>query len=122
MGFEPTIACLASKSPYLRSLIKVYREVISYAEIEVRHLQKLIEQQAINKTTREDIRRVLKAMRDMNLEYATFAEKQDIIAKLGIKVYPLEDGKVVRVASKLQPFVPTPTLSPQIISIASPKL
>ncbi|OGO20109.1 MAG: hypothetical protein A2144_11495 [Chloroflexi bacterium RBG_16_50_9] len=44
------------------------------------------------------------------------------MAQLGIKVYPSEDGKVVRIASTLQ-FAPSPLdLSPQIISIASPIL
>ena len=38
----------------------------------------------------------LKVLGDRNLEGATFEEKLDIIAKLGIKVYPSEDLKSVR--------------------------
>jgi hypothetical protein len=50
----------------------------------------------------------------------TFAEKQNITSKLGIKVYPSEDHKVVRIASKLP--VVGDKISTQIISIASPIL
>jgi hypothetical protein len=63
-----------------------------------------------------------KSLRDANLENASFDEKRDLIAKLGTKVYPSEDGKIVRISSTLQ-FAPSALeLSPQIISIASPKL
>ena len=43
-------------------------------------------------------------------------------AKLGIRVYPSEDGKVVRIGCNLFPFAPSYRSSPQIINIASPKL
>ncbi len=67
-------------------------------------------------------RRILEELRDINLDTATFAERQDLIAKLGIKVYPSDEGKVVRIACKVHPFTGTSRLSPQIISMASPKL
>jgi len=79
-------------------------------------------QQALNKKTKEEARRVLEAMRDMNLENASFSEKQNLIAKLGVKVHPSEDKKVVRISSILQPDPCPLKLSPQIMSIASPKL
>ena len=101
---------------------RVYRDMIARAEAELQRLQELIEQQANDKETVEKARQTLETLRDTNLDNATFAEKQDLIAKLGIKVYPSEDGKIVRIACKLYPFVPAPELSPQIISIASPKL
>jgi len=39
----------------------------------------------------------LKALRDRSLDEATFEEKLDIVSKLGIKVYPSEDLKSMRV-------------------------
>ena len=74
-----------------------------------------------NKETKEAARRTLEALRDANLEDATFAEKRDIIAELGIRVYPSEDGKVVRIVSRLNSSAES-KLSPQKISMASPKL
>ncbi|MBA7666214.1 hypothetical protein ES703_74292 [subsurface metagenome] len=65
---------------------------------------------------------MLDTIRDMNLEDVSFSDKQSLIAKLGIKVYPSEDKKVVRISSIIQrdpcPF----EFSPQKISMASPKL
>ena len=74
------------------------------------------------KGTAEAARRILEELRDTNLDTATFGEKQDLIAKPGIKVYPSDDGKVVRIACNVHPFSSTSSLSPQIISMASPKL
>jgi hypothetical protein len=39
----------------------------------------------------------LKELRDRNLDEASFEDKLDIIVKLGIKVYPSEDLKTMRV-------------------------
>ncbi len=63
-------------------------------------------------------RRALESIRDTNLDNATFTEKQNIISKLGVKVYPSDDGKVVRIVSRLNPSSEF-RISPQIISIAS---
>ena len=76
----------------------------------------------IDKKTTEEARRSLETLSDRNLEKATFTDKQDLIAKLGIMVYLSEDGKVVRAAAKLQPFIPALGFSPQKINIASPRL
>jgi len=43
----------------------------------------------------------LKALRDRNLEDASFEDKLDIIAKFGIRVYPSEDLKTMRVTCGL---------------------
>ena len=80
------------------------------------------DQKAISRQSREEALQILKKLRDTNLDNASFEEKSDLIAKLGIKVYPSEDGKVVRISSTLH-FAPSPLeVSPQIISMASPKL
>ena len=79
-----------------------------------------MEQQITDQNTIEIVRRSLEEARDENLENASFNDKQELIARLGIVVYPSEDHKTVRISSKL------PTLrdrfSPQIMSIASPRL
>ncbi len=99
-----------------------YRDLISRAEIEIRRLHEIVEQKAITKQTKEEALRILESLRDTNLEKASFDEKRNLTAKLGIKVYPSEDGKTVRISSTLQ-FAPSPLkVSPQIISIASPIL
>ena len=102
--------------------IGCYRDVIFHAETEINRLRGLIEQTAISRQTREAALKILESIRDTNLENATPDEKCNLMAQMGIKVYPSENGKVVRIASTLQ-FAPSPLdLSPQIMSIASPKL
>ncbi len=49
----------------------------------------------------EAVKRQLKAFRERNLEDASFEDKLDMIAKLGIRVYPLEDLKTMRVTCGL---------------------
>ena len=81
-----------------------------------------MEQAIIGKQTKESALKILESLRDTNLENASSDEKRNLMAQLGIKVYPSEDGKVVRIASTLR-FAPSPLdFSPQIMSIASPKL
>jgi hypothetical protein len=47
------------------------------------------------------MRMELKTLRDRNLDEASFEERLDIISKLGIKVYPPEDLKSMRVLCSL---------------------
>jgi polyhydroxyalkanoate synthesis regulator phasin len=82
---------------------KVCRDLISQVEKEVYRLQEIMAQQTLNKKTKEAARHVLDTIRDMNLENASFSDKQNLVAKLGIKVYPSEDKKVVRISSIIQP-------------------
>jgi len=99
--------------------IGVYRDLISHAETEIHRLDDIMGQKAISRQTREEALQILESIRDTNLEKASFEEKRNLIAKLGIKVYPSEDGKVVRISSTLQ-FAPSPlAISPQKINIAS---
>jgi len=49
----------------------------------------------------EAVKRELKALRDSNLEKTAFDEKLDILARLGVKVYPSEDLKAMRVVCQL---------------------
>jgi len=100
--------------------IRAFRDLITRTEKEQQRLQTLLEQQVIGQRTLELVRHTLDKVRDENLENATFGEKQELIARLGIMVYPSADHKTVRIASRL-PIVED-TVSPQIISMASPVL
>ena len=102
--------------------IEVLRIIIAHAETEVHRLQDIIEQGVASRQTQEEAFNILETIRDTNLENASFQEKRDLIARLGIKVLPSDGGKVVGISSTLS-FAPSPLkISPQIISIASPKL
>jgi len=79
-----------------------------------------MEQQVVGQNTVEMVRRSLEDVRNENLDNANFSDKQELIAKLGIMVYPSEDHKIVRITSKLP--VLGDSLSRYKISIASPKL
>ena len=68
----------------------------------------------------EILRRSLEEVRNENLENASLSDKQELIAKLGIMVYPSEDHKTVRITSKLP--ILGDRLSHYKISMASPKL
>ena len=102
--------------------IKVYRVLISQVEKELYRLQEIMTQHTLNKKAKEEVRRLLNTIRDMNLENISFSDQQNMIAKLGIKVYPSEDKKVVRISSIIQPDPSPFEFSPQIMSMASPKL
>ena len=102
--------------------IKAYRDLISQVEKDIYRLQEIMAQQTLNKKTKEEVRCVLDTIRDMNLENVSFSDKQNLIAKLGIKVYLSEDKKVVRISSIIQPDPCPFKFSPQKISMASPKL
>jgi hypothetical protein len=69
-------------------------------------------QKAISRQTKEEAFQILESIRDTNLENASFNEKHNLIAKLGINVYSSKDGRVVRISSTLQ-FTASPLeLSP----------
>ena len=100
--------------------IKTFRTLISKAEKEQRRLESIMEQQVTSQSTIEMVRHSLEEVRDENLGNASFRDKQELIARLGIVVYPSEDHKTVRITSKLP--ILRDKFSPQIMSIASPIL
>ncbi len=95
--------------------------MVATEEAEIISLRQLMHQQLVHKETVQAARQALESIRDTNLENATFSEKQNIISKLGFKVYPSEDRKVVRILSRLNPNTEF-KFYPYKISIASPKL
>ena len=50
---------------------------------------------------REVMKCALQALRDRNLDNATFDEQVDIVSRLGIKVYPSEDVKAMKVVAEV---------------------
>ncbi len=117
-GFEAEPPLYTAKEAEER--IRAFRDLIAHTEKERQRLQTLLQEQVVSQKTIDLVRRRLEEVRDENLENASFSEKRELIARLGITVYPSEDHRTVRIASKL-PAVGD-KLSPQIISIASPKL
>jgi len=102
--------------------IKVHRQMITNADKELQRLRSMAERQRIGKEAAAAARQSLESLRDVNLDTATYAEKRNLIAKLGIKVYPSEDGKSIRIACYAHLSASKVPFSTQIISIASPKL
>ncbi len=100
--------------------IKVFRSVLSKTEGEKKRLESIIEQSAASNNAIDMLRRSLEAVRHRNLDEASSKDKQDLMAGLGILVYPSEDHETVRITSELP--ILKDRISPQIISMASPKL
>jgi hypothetical protein len=80
--------------------LKEYNRTIAMAEEERRRLREQMAK-AGTQTDRVAMKKALEILRDKNLDEATFVEKMDIISKLGIKVYPSEDLKSMKVIAQL---------------------
>jgi site-specific DNA recombinase len=78
-----------------------YQATIAKAEDEMQRLQTRIKTPTSGIDDIVAMREELKVLRDRNLDHATFEEKLDIVSKLGIKVYPSEDLKSMRVCCRL---------------------
>ncbi|MBI4301221.1 MAG: hypothetical protein HY664_01265 [Chloroflexi bacterium] len=80
--------------------IAQYQVTIATAEEEIQRLQESVRAWSSGRDI-QTMREELKALRDRNLDHATFEDKLDIISKLGMKVYPSEDLKSMKVACQL---------------------
>lgn len=96
-GFEGGIYTLDEA----KRRIAGYQETIAEAEKEIQRLQESMKARSGGRLDIETMREELKTLRDRNLEEATFEEKLDIVSKLGIKVYPSEDLRLMRVLCQL---------------------
>ncbi len=74
---------------------------IAKAEQESKRLQTEMNRCDAGAADIEAVNRQLKALRERNLEDASFEDKLDMITKLGIRVYPSEDLKTMRVTCGL---------------------
>jgi hypothetical protein len=54
-----------------------------------------------NQINVDELKKKLEKLAQINLDKATFAEKQEIINKLGIRVYPSEDLKTMKIRCSL---------------------
>ena len=77
-----------------------YRDTIKKAEQDIERLIRLAGGQH-TKIDVNELKRELERLAQVNLDKATFAEKRDIISKLGIRVYPSEDLKTMKIRCSL---------------------
>ena len=96
-GFEGGIYTLEEARRRLAGL----EESISRAEAESRRLQGGMRARASRPADLQAMRDELRALRDMNLDEASFEERLDIISTLGIRVHPSEDLKSMRVLCQM---------------------
>jgi len=78
-----------------------YQDAIEKETQEISHLQVQIATQGFTQGDAEALRHELKSLRERNLKDATFEERVDLVAMLGIKIYPSEDLKSRRIVCRL---------------------
>ncbi|MBI2846262.1 MAG: recombinase family protein [Chloroflexi bacterium] len=83
-----------------KSRIKAFQETIEKSERETGRLAGLASGR-IPAVNIDVLRKQLKVIAEENLSKANFAEKKDIISKLGVRVYPSEDLKAMRIRCSL---------------------
>jgi hypothetical protein len=96
-GFEGGIYTLEEARRRLDGL----EESVARAEAEIRRLEDGLRARASGPADLEAMRKELETLRDANLEGASFEEKLEIVSRLGIRVYPSEDLKSMRVLCQL---------------------
>ena len=84
-----------------RSRIFDYHMTITKAEREIQRLKESLKISLSSAVDIEAMREELRVLRDRNLDDATFGEKLALVSKLGIKVYPSEDLRSMRVICQL---------------------
>jgi site-specific DNA recombinase len=97
------------------------RAVIQKAEAEITRLEEISQVTKQTQETVEATRRALEKLRDINLKAASFQQRVELVAQLGIKMYPSEDLTYIRMFCGLNTAEPQ-KISCQKMSIASPKL
>ena len=101
--------------------IEELRKVIEKAKNEIARLHSIAQVAKQSQETVEATKKVLERLRDINLKSMTFREKAELVAKMGIKIYPSEDLTYVRIFCGLNIAEPQ-KVSCYKISMASPKL
>jgi len=82
-----------------KSKVNGYRDTIDKVEQEIERLTGIGNHH--NKLDLEELQKELEGLAQENLDKATFTEKLDIINKLGIRVYPSEDLKTMKIRCSL---------------------
>ena len=78
-----------------------YREAIARAELEIGRLREQMGNRSLSAVEAKLLRQELKALHDRNLWESTFEERDDLVAKLGIKILPSEDLKSRKIFCRL---------------------
>ncbi len=103
------------------SRIGELRVIIEKADTEIARLQSLAQAAKQSHETVEATRRALEKLRNLNLDTLNFQQQSELVAKLGVKLYPSEDLTYMNIYSVLNIEEPR-VASCQMTSIASPKL
>jgi hypothetical protein len=78
--------------------VKELRQLIANAEQEIENINATYKRENFNL---DSLRQELLSLRSQNLEEASFEEKAELIARLGVKVIPAEDLKTRRICCRL---------------------
>ncbi len=78
--------------------VKELRQIIDNAELEKENINAMYMRENFNL---ESVRDDLLSLRSQNLEEASFEDKAELIARLGVKVIPAEDLKTRRICCRL---------------------
>jgi DNA invertase Pin-like site-specific DNA recombinase len=81
------------------------QDTIGKSEQEIRRIREQASNYSNSAIDSDTLKQELKQLAAINLDEATFEEKRDIINKLGIRVYPSEDLKTMRVKCGLKLMV-----------------
>ena len=101
------------------------RELLTKAEEEARRLETEADI-AHGSDGVDELRKQLEVLRDQNLDQATFTDRPELPSRMGLKVYPAEDLRSVRVECQLGTGVPrgeqgNPTLAQRNTERAEPE-
>ena len=78
--------------------VKELRQIIANTEQEIENINAMYMRGNFNL---DSLRQELLSLRSQNLEEASFEEKSELIARLGVKVIPTEDLKTRRICCRL---------------------
>ena len=92
--------CIPSRAKKKKS---DYEALIDRGSQEMNNLKAQVGARGFSRSDRESLRQELVSLREQNLQKASFPEKLDLVAMLGIKVYPAEDLKSRRIVCRLNP-------------------
>ena len=98
--------------------IRELRAIIEKADTEIARLQSIAQAAKQSHETMEATRRALEKLRNLNLETLNFQQQSELVAKLGVKLYPSEDLTYMNIYSVLNIEEPR-VASCQMTSIAS---
>ena len=97
------------------------RNVVEKADNEIARLQSIAQVAKQSQETVAAARKALEKLRTINLKTATLQQKAELVAQIGVKIYPSEDFTCIRICFGLNITEPRKVTCYKT-SIASPKL